>query len=236
MNKLEKISLVPQKLYGRRKGRPLRAGHQRVMEDLLPQIRIAVVENQDPFSPHSLFGEHIYEEIWLEIGFGAGEHLATQALRNRNVGIIGCEAFLNGVASLLMLVDTQKINNVRVYSGDARLLIQHLPSPLIDRVFILFPDPWPKQRHHKRRIVSDAFIAEMARIINLGGELRLASDDQNYVKHMMEVIGRNPYFTTNPSFLEDPHTPPKDWVETRYEKRGKRKGHLCSYLSYKRID
>ncbi|MBL0942606.1 MAG: tRNA (guanosine(46)-N7)-methyltransferase TrmB, partial [Alphaproteobacteria bacterium] len=105
MNKLAPTSSVPPKLYGRRKGRPLRIGHQRVMKDLLPQIEVTIGENQDLFSAHSLFGDKPYKEIWLEIGFGAGEHLATQALRNSNVGLLGCEAFLNGIASLLMQID-----------------------------------------------------------------------------------------------------------------------------------
>lgn len=236
MNKSDQVSVVTPKLYGRRKGRPLRIGHQRVMQDLLPQIEITVEENQDRFNASSLFGEDLYKEIWLEIGFGAGEHLSTQALRNSDVGIIGCEAFLNGVASLLMQINSQKISNVRVYSGDARLLIHHLPTSFIERVFILFPDPWPKKRHHKRRIISQEFVNEIVRIITPGGELRLASDDQDYVKYMIDVIAKNPHFIPGPSFLEAPHTPPKDWVETRYERRGKRKGHLCSYLSYTRVD
>jgi tRNA (guanine-N7-)-methyltransferase len=235
MNNSSQTPLVQRKLYGRRKGRPLRARHRHLMETLLPHVKVTIAEDQIPFDHGRLFGDQLYEEIWLEIGFGAGEHLITQAQRNPHVGILGCEVFLNGVASLLMQMDIQKIKNIRLYTDDARHLIQYLPPRFIHRVFILFPDPWPKQRHHKRRLISNVFISEMARIISPGGELRLASDDQNYVKHMVNIMNENPNFTATPSFLNAPHTSPEDWVETRYEKRGKRKGHLCSYLSYKRI-
>lgn len=232
MSHLNQALSIGAKLYGRRKGRPLRPERNRVMTDLLPRVKIEVSEDQRPVAPQDFFSGEIYEQIWLEIGFGGGEHLMARALRNPQIGIIGCEAFMNGVASLLAYIDAHSIPNVRVYPDDVRHLIHVLKPHLIDRAFILFPDPWPKQRHHKRRLVSDAFIGDIAEIIKIGGELRLASDDQNYVRHMRTVLERNQGFRLNPASLAAPHTPPEDWVETRYEQRGKRKGHTCSYLNY----
>src|SRR5271170_2891109 len=144
--------LTRQRLYGRKRGRPLRAGQQHLVEVLLPRLAIDLAASAE-IDPALLFAGPP-RSIWLEIGFGAGEHLAAQAEAERGIGFIGCEVFENGIAKLLGEIDHRQLDNVRLFTDDARLLIAALPPMSVGRVFILFPDPWPKARHHKRRIVS----------------------------------------------------------------------------------
>ena len=132
--------------HGRRQGRKLRVGRKRLVEDLLPQIRLTLPSDDRPFDPRGQFSPPP-RELWLEIGFGAGEHLAGQAARHRDIGFIGCEVFLNGLASALAHIDREKLTNVRVLHEDARGLLPRLPDASIQRIYLLFPDPWPKRRH-----------------------------------------------------------------------------------------
>jgi len=208
-------------MYGRRQGRTLGNQRRNLMEELLPKLSIELEEKP-------LVAFDSTSEIWLEIGFGAGEHLATQAERNPDVGFIGCEAFRNGVASLLSLIDAKGLSNIRIYPNDARELVARLPNQCLDRVFILFPDPWPKTSHHKRRLINQEFITEIMRILKSDGELQLASDDQHYVNSMIEAVRSNKNLSLVPK--EDWDKQPNDWVETRYEKRAKRLGNRCTYL------
>ncbi|MBY0420975.1 MAG: tRNA (guanine(46)-N(7))-methyltransferase TrmB, partial [Parvularculaceae bacterium] len=166
-------------VYGRRQGKKLRAGHQKLMETLLP--RIATPDPAaGPIDLAALFpGRH---EFHLEIGFGGGEHLAWQAARAPQAGFIGAEPFVNGVARLLAHVDEQGLDNVRVHFGDARPLIEALPAGAFSRLYVLHPDPWPKKRHYKRRMISPWFFGEAARLLAPGGELRVASDIPDYVR------------------------------------------------------
>ena len=199
--------------YGRIKSRPIKPRQAALVETLLPQIRAP----QAPFDPADLMPGA--EEVWLEIGFGGGEHMASQAARAPNVLIIGCEPFLNGVASAVRHVDEQGLKNVRIKDGDARELIGHLPDACLTRVFILFPDPWPKARHHKRRIVQPEVLADLARVMKPGGKLRFATDVAGYADGALERVLASPDFKWAAERADDWRVPPADHITTRYEEK-----------------
>ena len=164
--------------YGRRKGRPLSARKEHLLKGLLPRLSLDLKANP-PSDLRELFPVPI-AEVWLEIGFGSGEHLLWQAEHQRNVGFIGCEPFVNGVASLLGAIETRGVETIRIHDGDARDVLGWLPDRSIGRMFILFPDPWPKKRQIKRRLLSSETVKQLARVLAPGGELRFASDDADY--------------------------------------------------------
>jgi tRNA (guanine-N7-)-methyltransferase len=199
--------------YGRIKSRPIKPRQAALVETLLPQIRAP----QAPFDPRELMPQA--DEVWLEIGFGGGEHMASQAARAPNVLIIGCEPFLNGVASAVRHVDEQGLKNVRIKDGDARELIDHLPADCLTRVFILFPDPWPKVRHHKRRIVQPELLAELARVMKPRGKLRFATDVAGYADWALERVLASPDFKWGADRADDWRVPPADHITTRYEEK-----------------
>ena len=199
--------------YGRIKSRPIKPRQAALVETLLPQIRAP----QAPFDPADLMPGA--EEVWLEIGFGGGEHMASQAARAPNVLIIGCEPFLNGVASAVRHVDEQGLKNVWIKDGDARELIGHLPDACLNRVFILFPDPWPKARHHKRRIVQPEVLADLARVMKPGGKLRFATDVGGYADWALERVLASPDFKWAAERADDWRVPPADHITTRYEEK-----------------
>jgi tRNA (guanine-N7-)-methyltransferase len=155
--------------------------------------------------------------VWLEVGFGGGEHLAEQAARHPDVLLIGAEPFANGVASAVRHVHERGLTNVRVHPGDARELIEALPANMVDRVFILFPDPWPKARHHKRRLMTEPVIAELARVMRRGARLRFATDWKDYAAWTLERMERSPEFRWTAERAADWRQPPPDHVPTRYE-------------------
>lgn len=199
--------------YGRIKSRPIKPRQAALVETLLPQIRAPA----GPFDPAGLMPGA--EEVWLEIGFGGGEHMAAQAGRAPKVLIIGCEPFLNGVASAVRHVDEQGLKNVRIKDGDARELIGCLPDACLTRVFILFPDPWPKARHHKRRIVQPEVLAELARVLKPGGRLRFATDVAGYADWALERILASGLFEWAAERADDWRVPPADHITTRYEEK-----------------
>ncbi len=213
-------------LHGRRRGRRLRAGRRELVERLLPALDIPP---DGPVAPLSLFPDGT-EDVWLEIGFGAGEHLAWQALRNPTVGMIGCEPFMNGVARLLSAVSESGLRNVRVFRDDARLLLARLPDASLGRVFVLFPDPWPKTRHHKRRLISEAVLEELARIMRGGAQLRVATDDPDHLEWVIEHLEGQASFEEN---LRSGVRPP-DWPPTRYERKAEAAGRASRFLCYAR--
>ncbi|UTP39614.1 tRNA (guanosine(46)-N7)-methyltransferase TrmB [Phenylobacterium sp. LH3H17] len=199
--------------YGRIKSRPIKPRQAALVETLLPQIRAPQV----PFDPRELMPEA--REVWLEIGFGGGEHMAAQAGRAAEVLIIGCEPFLNGVASAVRHVSEQGLKNVRIQDGDARELIAHLPDASLERVFILFPDPWPKARHHKRRILQPEVLEDLARVLKPGGRLRFATDVAGYADWALERVLASPHFEWQAERADDWRTPPADHITTRYEEK-----------------
>jgi tRNA (guanine-N7-)-methyltransferase len=158
-------------------------------------------------------------QAWLEIGFGGGEHMAAQAARHPEVLILGAEPFQNGVASAVRHIDEQGLTNVRVHDGDARELMARLPAACLTRAFILFPDPWPKGRHKKRRFIQAETVAELARLLAPGGRLRFASDWADYVDWSLLRFAANPAFRWAAERAEDWRTPPGDHITTRYEEK-----------------
>ena len=200
--------------YGRIKGRGLKprqaamlkAGAERLM---LPDPA------EGPIEPKTLMPN--LAATWLEIGFGGGEHMAEQAARRPDVLILGAEPFLNGVASAVRHVEEGALSNVRILQGDARALLAVLPDASLTRIFVMFPDPWPKTRHHKRRLIQDDVLAEMARTLVPGGGVRFATDWAEYADWALERFLRSPDFRWSAERADDWRTPPADHVTTRYE-------------------
>jgi len=201
----------PIRSYGRIKSRPIKPRQAGLVDSLLPAIALP----EGPFDPRALKPDAT--EVWLEIGFGGGEHLAAQAARRPDVLSLGAEPFLNGVASALRHIDEAGITNVRLHAGDARDLTAALPDASLDRIFILFPDPWPKARHHKRRLINGETVAELARVLRPGGTLRFATDWADYAAWTLERLERSPAFAWTAERAADWREPPADHVTTRYE-------------------
>ncbi|HBM91006.1 MAG TPA: tRNA (guanosine(46)-N7)-methyltransferase TrmB [Rhodospirillaceae bacterium] len=222
------IELSPERLFGRRKGRPLRQRRVRLMEELLPTIEITVPATGKVI-PESFFPSSM-RDIWMEIGFGGGEHLAAQAVVHPEVGFLGCEPFINGVASLLAHIDTQKLNNIRIYPDDARHILDALPEASLGRCFVLFADPWPKKRHADRRFIGKENLDRLARTLKPDGEMHLATDVESLALWMRERVEEHPSFVC----LYDSTTPPVDWVPTRYEQKGCAAGRQSTYMIYRR--
>jgi tRNA (guanine-N7-)-methyltransferase len=220
-------------VYGRRRGRKLRAGQRARRDALLPQLRIELPDDDGPVDPRALFAGPV-AAVWLEIGFGAGEHLAWQAAQNPSVGLIGCEVFENGVARLLRAVGEQGLGNVRVFTDDARLLLARLAGASIERAFILFPDPWPKQRHHKRRMVATRTLDLLAAAMIPGAELRLATDDVDYLRWMLARAPVHPAFEWLARGPADWRERPPDWPQTRYEAKAIEAGRTPFFLRLRR--
>jgi tRNA (guanine-N7-)-methyltransferase len=182
-----------------------------------------------------LFGTE-ERSIWVEIGFGAGEHLAIQAQRRPEIGFIGCEVFENGIAKLLALIQRSGsgIDNIRIFADDARLLIAALPAASVDRIFILFPDPWPKRRHEGRRIVSREMLDASARVMADGAELRLATDDHDLLSWMLERAVDHPALEWLASRPCDWRERPPEWPPTRYEEKAQAAGRRSVFLRFRR--
>ena len=216
--------------FGRRKGRPLRVGMQGLLDRRLPDL--AVPSAPASGDPRTWFDRPV-RAVWLEIGFGGGEHLAWQARSNSEVGIIGGEPFLNGVASLLRhLEDDGGGANVRVLADDARPLVDALPEGSLERVFVLHPDPWPKRRHHFRRLIQHASIARFHDLLVPGGELRIATDDPGYLRWILARVTAHPGLRWAGRRMADWRTRPDDWPETRYEAKARREGRPPAYLRF----
>jgi tRNA (guanine-N7-)-methyltransferase len=173
-------------------------------------------------------------EVWVEIGFGGGEHLVWQAKAHPDVGLIGCEPFEDGVIKLVSAIEKEGLANVRVCPDDARPLLRLLPDASIGRIFILFPDPWPKKRHHKRRIVAPATLAEVARILRPGGELRIATDVAAYASAILHVALHNRELRWTARGPEDWRLRPPDWPQTRYEAKAIAAGRRGYFFRFER--
>jgi tRNA (guanine-N7-)-methyltransferase len=225
-------SLPPGRLYGRRRARPLRPGQRRLQQDLLPRLTIGLPD-AGRLDARSLFPMPV-RAVWLEIGFGAGEHLAEQAERHPEVGFIGCEVFEDGIVRLLGEVVRRGLGNVRLFTDDARLLLGALPPRSIGRVFILFPDPWPKRRHHKRRLVAPATLDLLAGVMSDAAELRLATDDRDYLAWMLEHTIAHPDFVWLARRPLDWRERPTDWPATRYEAKARAAGRSPAFLRFQR--
>ncbi|HEY2753999.1 tRNA (guanosine(46)-N7)-methyltransferase TrmB [Phenylobacterium sp.] len=219
----------PLRSYGRLKTRAIKPRQAALMESLLPTLRPPA----GPFDPRMLKPDAA--EVWLEIGFGGGEHMAAQAQRRPDILLLGAEPFQNGVASALRHIDEQALTNVCVHDGDARELMAQMPAASVDRAFILFPDPWPKARHNKRRLVQAETVAELARLLKPGARLRFASDWANYVDWSLGRFLKNPAFRWTAAEAGDWRTAPGDHITTRYEE--KRLGDCAPvFLDFVRVD
>lgn len=212
----------------------MRAGQRALVENLLPAVEIDPKTVLDGISPGKLFdGEgRSVTDVWLEIGFGGGEHLAWQARNNPHIGLIGCEPFMNGVVKLLGNIRAHGLRNVRVFRDDARLLVDSLPEGSIARAFILFPDPWPKTRHNKRRIVSAPVIESLAGALADNAELRIATDDPGYLEWILWHMRQSPDFAWQARSPGDWRIRPDDWPPTRYEQKAAAAGRSSAFLSY----
>jgi len=183
------------------------------METVLPSLSLPLA----PFNPREIRCNAA--EIWLEIGFGGGEHMAAQAARRPDILSLGVEPFVNGVASAVRHIDAAGLSNVRLHMGDARDLIAWLPDACLDRVFILFPDPWPKARHNKRRLVNADFLAALARVMKPGAPLRFATDWADYANQVLCLAASGRPFAWTARVADDWRRPPTDHVTTRYEEK-----------------
>jgi tRNA (guanine-N7-)-methyltransferase len=212
----------------------LRDGRQRLVEELLPRLAIALPPAGALLDPRGLFAATV-DAVWLEIGFGAGEHLLAQARLRPDVGFLGCEPYVNGVAAVLPVIAQAGIATIRIFPDDARLLLPRLAPASLGRIFVLFPDPWPKARHHERRLIEPATIAEFARVLRPGGELRLASDHTGYIRWMLEHLTREPSaFRWLAGGPDDWRSRPADGFPTRYEEKALARGLSCTYLRFVR--
>ncbi|MBV8105197.1 MAG: tRNA (guanosine(46)-N7)-methyltransferase TrmB [Hyphomicrobiales bacterium] len=224
-------SPIPRRrLYGRSRGKALRPGQVRLLKEALPRVAIApgalVASSLFPFEPR---------ELWLEIGFGSGEHLIAQAKSNPEIGFIGCEPFLNGVAAALSGIERENLINVRIRRGDVQTLFEGAPEGVFSRVFLLYPDPWPKRRHNKRRVVSEPIIEALARTLRPGGELRFATDVDDYAGWTLRRFLASPSFRWTAARAADWRTPWPEWRPTRYEAKAQKAGRGSVYLNFVRL-
>ncbi len=219
------------RFYGRRKSRPLKPRQQALLRDLLPAIQITPDDAAMLAAPSRLFAPPP-EKMALEIGFGGGEHLAHQAKIHPDWGFIGCEPFVNGVAKLLSAIEDNNLDNIRVWDEDARGLLPLLGAETLARVFVLYPDPWPKKRHHRRRFINGRTLTGIHRLLEPGGELFFASDIPHYVAWTLAHVRDHGGFEWLAEGPADWREPPGDWLSTRYEQKALKAGRTPAYLRF----
>lgn len=222
------------RFHGRRRGRKLRPGREQLLETALPRVAVVAPDEDGSVDPRAWFSGNP-GEVWLEIGFGAGEHLAWQAAAHPDIGMLGAEPFLNGVARLLSTIEDEGLSNIRILPDDVRPLLASLDDASLGRAFILFPDPWPKARHHNRRIINPVILDELARVLVDDAELRVATDDQSYLVWMLRHLEAHPDFRWMAERAQDWQTRPADWPGTRYESKNRSGGPGPTFLRYRRI-
>jgi tRNA (guanine-N7-)-methyltransferase len=217
--------------YGRRQGKRLRPKQAAGLSGTLPGLSI---DCTGPVRPDALFSDD-KSAFWLEIGFGGGEHLINNARLHPDVGHLGCEPFINGLAKLVLQIGENDLDNIRLHNDDAVQLLDQLPDASLDRVYLLYPDPWPKRRHFKRRFVSIENLARIARVLKPGGEFRFASDIDHYVGWTLARILRSPDFVWTAHEPDDWRKPWENWPSTRYEAKAIREGRQSSYITARRV-
>lgn len=234
--------------YGRRQGRSLRPRQRTLLAIRLPEIEVVLPPSgaagaEDALNLADMFGSAPLDAgrpIWLEIGFGDGGHLLDQARQSPGVGFIGCEPYVNGVAKLLASMEhldreDAANRNIRIFPDDGRLLLAALPSNSVERAFLLFPDPWPKKRHRKRRFVSQETLDQLARVLTGGAEFRFATDHPEYCRWTLHRVIRHGAFDWLAEGPENWRNRPPDWPETRYEAKARAAGRKCYYLRFRRL-
>ncbi len=223
-------------IYGRRRGKTLNQAQKDYLSEDLAALSPGPVdpEASPDLTPLDLAARFGLRPVWLEIGFGGGEHLVHQAATNPGIAIIGAEPFINGVAMLLGKIRRAGVENIAVHPGDARDLMDVLPDGSIAKAFLLYPDPWPKTRHHRRRFVTRESLAPLARVLAPGAEFRIATDIPDYVRQTLEEVPQAGFdlLTTAP---EDWSQPWADWISTRYEQKALRAGRVPQYLTFRRV-
>ncbi|MDJ0824460.1 MAG: tRNA (guanine(46)-N(7))-methyltransferase TrmB [Rhodobacter sp.] len=221
--------------YGRRHGKGLRPSQQAYLDKDLAALSPGPVswdENPDrtPLDLDALFGGR---DVWLEVGFGGGEHMVHQAAAHPEVGLIGCEPYINGVAMLLGKIRAAGVGNIRIHPGDVRDLFDVLPDGSVAKAFVLYPDPWPKSKHHRRRFVTPEYLRPLQRVMALGAEVRIATDIPDYVRQALEEMPRHGLAWLAEG-LADWRRPWDDWLPTRYEQKALREGRVPHYLTFRR--
>jgi tRNA (guanine-N7-)-methyltransferase len=224
--------------YGRRHGKSLRPSQVGYLDQDLGQLAVGNVtweENPErkKIDPQALFA--LQGPVWLEIGFGGGEHMVHQAVTHPEIGIIGCEPYINGVAMLLGKIRAAGASNLAIHPGDARDLFDVLPQASIEKAFLLYPDPWPKSRHHRRRFVNSEFLDPLCEVMKPGAILRVATDIPDYVRQTLEQLIKHPGFEWLAQTPDDWRKPWQDWISTRYEIKALREGRTPHYLTFRRI-
>lgn len=219
--------------FGRRRGKALRGRHRGALARLLPLLRIDL-DRPAPASLSALFA-HRPEAVVLEIGFGGGEHLLAQARRRPQTGFIGVEPFVNSMAKLTGALDAAPLDNIRLYDDDATRLLDWLPDASVDEIDLLYPDPWPKPRHFKRRFVNARNLGRFARVMKPGGTFRFASDVGGYVNWTLVHVDRHPDFAWTARCADDWRRPYPHWAGTRYEQKALREGRVPAYLTFERL-
>ena len=225
------VSGEPRAFFGRRSGKKLHGGQQAVFDATLPALEIKLAGRLDP---GELFPSA--DQIIIEIGYGGGEHLALEAARHPDTGYIGCEVFTGGIGKMVQTIAAGKLGNIRLFTDDALKLLMQLPDGSIDEIYLLYPDPWPKTRHHKRRFVSPTTMAELARVLRPGGRFHFATDIEDYANWTLAHVVRAPQFVFAPGEPGSWHQPYPGWEATRYEQKARREGRLVSfYFSFTRV-
>jgi tRNA (guanine-N7-)-methyltransferase len=214
--------------FGRVRGRKLGQEQTFLVDEILPKFEINLDKN---LGLPEIFDKNI-TEFCIEIGFGRGEHLAEFAKQNPHIGCIGCEPFINGVARLLKFIHDDKIPNIRILHGDARLLLEKLPDNIISKVFVLFPDPWPKAKHQRKRIISNETLDTLARKIQKGGILEIATDHVEYGDWIAEHLENHPIFQETTITKNQQHIPPADWIRTRYQEKAEKEGRSARFFHF----
>ena len=219
--------------FGRKRGRKPSPRQQALMATCLPRLRLDLARLGE--APIAAVFEAPVREVWLEVGFGGAEHLIHQAKGHPDVGLIGCEPFEDGVIKAVTAIEEQNLTNVRLHPDDVRPLLRALGLAELTRVFILFPDPWPKARHAKRRLVSRAFLDRLAEVMKPGAELRIATDIDSYARTVLVAAIPHPRFRWKASTAADWRTPWPDWPGTRYEAKAIREGRRPMFLTFLRV-
>ena len=218
--------------YGRIHGKTLRPSQKTYLSEDLATLTPAGISREDnperlAVDPAAIFG--VGRPVWLEVGFGGGEHLVHMAARYRHVGIIGCEPYINGVAMLLGKIRAAGVTNLAVYPGDARDVLEVLPEASVARAFLNYPDPWPKRRHHRRRFVTQDHLLPLARLLVPGAEFRVATDIPDYVRQALWEVPQAGF-----ELVSSGGAPWDDWTSTRYEQKALREGRVPHYLTFRR--
>ena len=224
--------------YGRKKGKKLSPYQKMCIEDYLPKIKFVETDSSGNLTKESINFEKVFGfscPVWLEIGFGSGEHLLHLAKSNRSVGILGCEPYVNGVASLLGKIYGSDLSNIRIFMGDIRKILSLIPPKKLSKIFLLFPDPWPKKKHRRRRLLNLKILAEICRILKPGGLFYFASDVNDYTKQTLELFSKDNRFEWMADRPNDWRNAWENWYPTRYQIKALKAGRKINYIVFRKV-